>query len=29
MEAVLWPQVRPDVTGVVSHDSALAIHELS
>jgi predicted transcriptional regulator of viral defense system len=30
MEAVLWPQVRrPDVTGVVSHQSALAIHELS
>jgi hypothetical protein len=30
MEAVLWPQVRrPDVTGVVSHESALAIHELS
>jgi hypothetical protein len=30
MEAVLWPQVRrPDVSGVVSHDSALAIHELS
>jgi hypothetical protein len=30
MEAVLWPQVRrPDVAGVVSHESALAIHELS
>src|SRR5262249_28720786 len=30
MAAVLWPQVRrPDVTGVVSHESALAIHELS
>jgi hypothetical protein len=30
MEAVLWPQVRrPDVTGVISHQSALAIHELS
>jgi len=30
MEAVLWPQVRrPDVTGVVSHESALAIHGLS
>jgi predicted transcriptional regulator of viral defense system len=30
MEAVLWPQVRrPDVTGVVSHESALAVHELS
>ncbi len=30
MEAVLWPQVRrSDVTGVISHQSALAIHELS
>lgn len=30
MEAVLWPQVRrPDVTGVISHQSALSIHELS
>jgi predicted transcriptional regulator of viral defense system len=30
MEAVLWPQVRrPDVAGVISHESALAIHELS
>jgi hypothetical protein len=30
MEAVLWPQVRrTDVAGVVSHESALAIHELS
>lgn len=30
MEAVLWPQVRrPDVAGVISHQSALAIHELS
>jgi predicted transcriptional regulator of viral defense system len=30
MEAVLWPQVRrPGVTGVISHQSALAIHELS
>ena len=30
MEAVLWPQVRrPDVVGVISHESALAIHELS
>jgi len=30
MEAVLWPQVRrPDVAGVISHRSALAIHELS
>ncbi|MCC6165237.1 MAG: type IV toxin-antitoxin system AbiEi family antitoxin domain-containing protein [Acidobacteria bacterium] len=30
MEAVLWPQVRrPDVVGVVSHQSALSIHELS
>lgn len=30
MEAVLWPQVRrPDVMGVISHESALAIHELS
>lgn len=29
MEAVLWPQVRrPDVVGVVSHQSALSIHEL-
>ena len=30
MEAVLWPQVRrPDVAGVISHQSALAIHGLS
>jgi predicted transcriptional regulator of viral defense system len=30
MEAVLWPQVRrPDAAGVVSHESALVIHELS
>jgi hypothetical protein len=30
MEAVLWPQVRrSDVAGVISHHSALAIHELS
>jgi len=30
MEAVLWPQVRrPDVVGVISHQSALPIHELS
>lgn len=30
MEAVLWPQVRrPDVAGVISHQSALSIHELS
>lgn len=30
MEAVLWPQVRrPGVAGVISHESALAIHELS
>jgi predicted transcriptional regulator of viral defense system len=30
MEAVLWPQVRrPDVTAVVSHQSALGIHQLS
>ena len=30
MEAVLWPQVRrPDVTGVISYQSALAIHALS
>ena len=30
MEAVLWPQVRrPAVVGVVSHQSALALHELS
>lgn len=30
MEAVLWPQVRrPDVVGVISHQSALSIHELS
>jgi uncharacterized protein (DUF433 family) len=30
MEAVLWPQVRrSDVSGVISHQSALAIHELS
>jgi predicted transcriptional regulator of viral defense system len=27
---VLWPQVRrPDVAGVISHQSALTIHELS
>ena len=30
MEAVLWPQVRrPDVVGVISHQSALSIHALS
>lgn len=30
MEAVLWPQVRrPEIVGVVSHQSALALHELS
>lgn len=30
MEAVLWPQVRrPDIAGVISHQSALAVHELS
>ena len=30
MEAALWPQVRrPDVAGVISHQSALSIHELS
>jgi len=30
MEAVLWPQVRrPGITGVISHESALAIHKLS
>ncbi|MGV3518799.1 type IV toxin-antitoxin system AbiEi family antitoxin domain-containing protein [Luteitalea sp.] len=30
MEAVLWPQVRrADIVGVISHESALAIHELS
>ena len=30
MEAVLWPQVRrPDVASVISHQSALSIHELS
>lgn len=30
MEAVLWPQVRrPQIVGVISHQSALAIHELS
>lgn len=30
MEAVLWPQVRrPDVVGVLSHQTALSIHELS
>jgi predicted transcriptional regulator of viral defense system len=30
MEAVLWPQVRrPAVSGVISHQSALSIHELS
>jgi predicted transcriptional regulator of viral defense system len=30
MAAVLWPQVRrPDVVGVVSHQSAMSIHELS
>jgi len=30
MQAALWPQVRrPDARGVISHASALAIHELS
>lgn len=30
MEATLWPQVRrPDAHGVISHESALAIHGLS
>ncbi|MEO8338022.1 MAG: type IV toxin-antitoxin system AbiEi family antitoxin domain-containing protein [bacterium] len=30
MEAALWPQVRrPDANGVISHASALALHELS
>ena len=30
MEAVLWPQVRrPDIVGVISHQTALSIHELS
>jgi predicted transcriptional regulator of viral defense system len=30
MEAVLWPQVRrSEIVGVVSHQSALALHELS
>lgn len=30
MEAALWPQVRrPDVHGVISHASALALYELS
>ncbi len=30
MEAALWPQVRrPDVVGVISHQSALAVHGLS
>lgn len=30
MEAVLWPQVRrPDIVGVISHESALAMYELS
>lgn len=30
MEAVLWPQVRrPEVVGVISHQTALSIHELS
>jgi predicted transcriptional regulator of viral defense system len=30
MEAALWPQVRrPDVHGVISHESALAIYGLS
>ena len=30
MAAVLWPQVRrPDVVGVVSHQTALSIHNLS
>lgn len=30
MEAVLWPQVRrPDIVGVISHESALASHDLS
>jgi len=30
MQAVLWPQVRrPEVVGVISHESALSIHALS
>ena len=30
MEAALWPQVRrPEVVGVVSHQSALSLHRLS
>jgi predicted transcriptional regulator of viral defense system len=30
MEAALWPQVRrPDILAVISHVSALALHELS
>jgi predicted transcriptional regulator of viral defense system len=30
MEAILWPQVRrPDVRGVISHVSALALYELT
>jgi len=30
MEAALWPQVRrPDVRGVISHASALALYEIS
>ncbi len=30
MEAALWPQVRrPGVVGVISHESALAVHGLS
>lgn len=30
MAAILWPQVRrPDARGVLSHDSALALYELS
>jgi predicted transcriptional regulator of viral defense system len=30
MEAALWPQVRrPDARGVISHESALALYEIS
>ena len=30
MAAVLWPQVRrPEIVGVISHQSALSVHELS
>jgi predicted transcriptional regulator of viral defense system len=29
LSAVFWPQLRSDVTGVLSHQSALLLHDLS